>query len=339
MALENTLANMSAWLATEVLSARFLEAYKPTLRFFGHIHHDSNPIARVENKVYKVKSDPGQAPAGPGESVALQNTYQVSTGSSITITSTEFVGDLAEFSFQSIADTLGLDLNSVAETLTNGTQEQCEQLLNTFIADIIYRAYRTAEANSLALWSGLSNTVGTSTQDWTLARMLAPRYQFRIQQPRRSIHEAEYWMPEIGISDVEAEVLAASGGVQGSIWGTPAAAYDLARNPGAEFMLNGLLGSFLNHRVYTIDPEMNVTANAGADVLGFFGVPGISGVAPDDPALAGKCGAFTFYERMRHRVDYSPAFEGRGGKVRSIWHGGFGESSNNDGVGLVIDAP
>lgn len=339
MALENTLANVSAWLATEVLAERFLAAYQPQLRFFGHIHHDSNAIARTESKTYKVRADPGQAPAGPGEGVALQNTYQVATGTNVVVTSTEFVGDLAEFSIQMIADALNLDINVVAETLTNGTQEQCEQLLGPFVGDMVYRALRAAEALALAQIATLTNTIGTSTEDWTLARMLACRTQFRGQQPRRSIHEAEYFLPEVAIADVENEVLAASGGVQGSIWGTPSAAYDLARNPGTDFMTHGLLGSFLNHRVYTIDPELNVTANAGADVVGMFGVPGVPGVAPDDPSLSGKCGAFVFYERMRHRVDYAPAFEGRGGKSRSIWHGGFGKSSNNDAVLTLVDAP
>lgn len=339
MALENSTTSMSAWLATEVLSAQFLEAYKPQLRFFRHIHVNRNAIARTEKKVFRVKSDPGQAPAGPGESVNLSNTYQVSPASNIECTSTEFVGDLSQFSFQSIADTLGLDLNVVAETLTNGSQVQCEQLLAPFVADLVYRAYRAADAAALALWSGIANSVGASGSDWTLARMLAPRYQFRIQQPHRPIGEAEYWMPEIGISDVETEVLATAGGVQGAIWGTPQAAYDIARNPGMTFMMDGLLGSFLGHRVYTIDPEMNVTANALADVLGFFGVPGVAGVSPDDPSIAGLCGAFAFYERMAYRVDYAPAFAGRGGMARSIWHGAFFECSDADGVKLIIDAP
>lgn len=341
MALENTAAgNLSDWTApAAVLAENFFNGYAPKiLRVFSQIHHDSNPIARTEVKRYRVRTDPGEAVAGPGEATRLSNTYQAVAATNIEVTSTEFVADLAEFSFQAIADTMGLSLDAVAEIMTNGSSEQIQQLLSMFVGDLVYRALRTAESAAIALFAGLGSSVGTSTQDWTLARMLAPRYQFRINQPHRSIREAKYIMPEIGISDVETEVLSTSGGVGGALW-MQQAHYSIAENPGDAFANSGLLGQFLGHDVITIDPELNLTANGGADVLGFFGVPGVPGIAPDDPSIGGNPGAFCFYERMKHRVDAERSFEGRGGKLRSIWHGGFVETSDKDGVKLIIDAP
>lgn len=342
MANENTAAgNLANWqMAAAVLQESFFESYKPMLRFFSHIHHDSQSVARNNVKRYRVKSDPGTAASGPGESVALTNTYQVTAGTNIDVTSTEFVADLAEFSFESIANTHGLDLEMVANTMTNGTSDQIKALLATYVGDLIYRALRSAEATSLALLSGLGTSVGSTGSDFTIARMLAARYQFRINQPHRSIADAEYWMPEIGISDVETEALSTSGGVGGNLWGG-SADYGIANNPGNEFMLNGLLGTFLKHRVYTIPPDLNVAAGATGveDVLGGFGVPGVSGVAPDAPQIAGQPGAFSFYERMPLRVDCAPSFTGRGGLIRTGWHGGFVETSDKDMVKLIVDAP
>lgn len=335
MGLENVTGTVAAWLATEVLSVQFFESYKAKLRFFAKVHHDSNPVARTELKKYRVKSKPGTAPAGPGENVALQNTYQLSTGTTISATSTEFVADMMELSANMVADTLGLDLDMVADRMINGTQAEFEQMLAPFVGDMVYRALAAAETNVLALLAGLSTGVGTTDTNFSLAKMLACRYQFRINQAHRPLSECQYWLPELSQNDVEAEVLATSGGIGGAVWMTQAEYGTANNNP--RWDTEGLLGMFLGHPVYTIPPDSQPTANSGEDYLGFFGVPGVPGVAPDAPELAGLPGAFTFYERQARRLDYRTAFAGRGGRIRSLWQGAFVESSDADGVQILAD--
>jgi hypothetical protein len=338
MANENTRGNLAAWLATEILSARFIKAHLPRLVLLSMIHIDSQPEAQSSTKKYRTRTDPGVASGGV-EGVALTNTYQIATGTSVSVTASEGVADMMEISVQAVAEVLGLSLEKVRDIMLNGNTSQYESILATFVSDLVFRGMRKLESDALALLSGISTTVGSTGVDNSIAVMLAARYQFRLNQPLRPVSEAKYLLCENQANEVDTEAVATSGGVQGAIWGNGKANYDMANKQDGRFEQNGYLGTFLNYPVHTIDDELKVTANAGADVIGAFGVFAAPGQGdPMAPELDGRPGAFCMFERAPLKVFYASHFEGRSAKIQSNANYGMVELVDKNLVGIVTDA-
>lgn len=339
MANENTRTNLAAWLATEILAQRFIQANKPRLVLLSMIHIDSQPQAQSSTKKYRVRTDPGVASGGV-EGVALTNTYQITTGTNVSVTASEGVADMMEISIQAVAEVLNLSLEAVRNIFMGGTQAEFEQVLAPFVSDLVFRGMRKLETDALALLSGVSTTVGTSGSDNSLAVMLAARYQFRLNQPLRPIGEARYLLTENQANEVDLEAIATSGGVGGAIWGTDRADFNTVNRQGPEFEQNGQLGTFLRYPVHTYDAELNITANAGADVVGAFGVFGAPGLGdPMAPELDGRPGAFCMFERAPLKIFFDGHFEGRSAKIQSNANYGMVELVDKNLVGIVTDAP
>lgn len=339
MANENTRGNLAAWLAAEILAERFIQAHKPRLVFLSKIHIDSNPEAMSSTKRYRVRSDPGVAVGGI-EGVALTNTYQIATGTSIQVTASEGVADMMEISIQAVSEVLGLSLERVRDIFLGGTVSEFETVLAPFVSDLVFRGMRKLESDALQLLAGTSTTVGMSGVDNSIAVMLAARYQFRLNKALRPINEAEYLLTDNQANEIDTEAIATSGGIGGAIWGTDRADYNMANRQGPEFEASGLLGTFLRYPVSTYDATLAVTANAGADVIGAFGVFSAPGQGdPMAPELDGRPGAFCMFERAPLKVFYSGNFEGRSAKVQSNANYGMVELVDRNVVGIVTDAP
>lgn len=332
---ETTTTSQAANTATEILSAIAIKAALPKMVLTSMVHRDDLGAAKTNKKRYRVNADLGQSSAGI-EGVALTPTVEITQGTSVELTVSEGVADMALITELAASTALGVDMDAVQRIFIEGTQAEYETLLAEYIERLIPRGMQKIEADCLALLAGISTTVGSSGVDCSLANLITMIYRYRIAQAPRPITEARFLLAEIQASDVNTEALSTSGGVGGSIWAAQAD-YGMANRQNDE--TQGRLGSFLGYPVHTYDAELNVTANGGADVIGAFGVFGIPGVAPDAPSVQGKPGAFCLLSRGSLKCRFKDKLEHRGaGLVMNAYYVP-GELVDRSLVAAVTDAP
>ena len=138
---------------------------------------------------------------------------------------------------------------------------------------------------------------------------------------------------------VDVELLATGSGTALSNLWVGQAQFGTGKDAQASVSIDGLCGNFLGYPVYTIDSELSLTANAAADVSGFFGSPGPRGVAPDAPALAGKPGAFCLVQRAPLHFNFAQNIGMRAIdlNMRALYQAK--EVSDLDAVKIITDAP
>jgi hypothetical protein len=339
MALETLSGTLAALTATEILARQSILANLPRLVLSSLVHRDALTTERSNQKRYTVESDLGAASAGI-EGVDLTPTVQIGMSTSVNVSISEGVADMARISENAISTALGIDMDQVQAIIEGGTVEQFRTLLAPFVQRLIPRGLQKIEADLLAHLASLTNTVGTSGSDFTIAQMLGAQFEYRSNQPLRPITEAKYLLTENQANEINIEALATSGGVSGALWNTQARFSMSDRQANAEMVqAQGYLGEFLGYPVHAYDSELNVTANGGADVVGAFGVLGDPNRAPDDPALGGRPGAIVLLNRGSLKVRFAPHLTGRSADLVMNAHYGTGLIVNTGAVGIVTDAP
>lgn len=336
MANETTTTSQAANNASEILSAIAIRAALPKMVLASMVHRDDLGASKSNKKRYRVNSDLGQSSGGI-EGVALTPTVEITQGSSVEMTVSEGVADMALITELAASTALGVEMDEVQRIFLSGTQEQYEALLAEYIERLIPRGMQKIEADLLALLLGISTTVGSSGVDATIANLLSLIFKYRIAQAPRPITEARFLLAEQQADDVNREALSTNGGVGGSIWMSQAD-YGMANRDRNDETV-GRIGSFLGYPVHTYDSELNQTANAGADVVGAFGVFGVPGVAPDAPSVQGKPGAFNLLSRGSLKCRFKDKLEHRGAGVVMNAYYAAGELVDRSLVALVTDAP
>jgi len=339
MANETLTGTVAAHTATEILARAAIKAHLPKMVLSSLVHRDDLGEARSNQKRYIVDSDLGVSSAG-AEGVALTPTLSIGMGTSVNVSVSEGVADMALLTELAISTALGIDMDTVQRIMSAGTQEQFLSLLAPFVNRLIPRGMQKIESDLLALLSGLGTSVGTTNTDCSIANLLAAQYQYRINQATRPITEARYLLTENQANEVNLEALSTSGGVQGAIWNQQAN-YGMANRPadGEAHMVQGLLGPFLGYPVHTYDSELNVNANGVTDVIGGFGVFGDAGRAPDDVALGGKPGAFVLLNRGSLKLRFQEKLDHRAAGVVMNAYYGVGELVDKNVVAIITDAP
>lgn len=335
MANETLASTLSAYQRTEVMARAAIKALLPKLVFLQQFHNDSISGLGSPSKRYFKQGDLGAASAGT-EGTALSTNTALSLGTSITVTPTEGVAILSQVTENAASLALGVPFEQVQRMFVDGPSDSIASMLEPIINEQIPMALQKMEADALSLMSGLSGSVGASGVDCSIANLMAAQYAFRIGQPLRSIAEAKYVLADIQVNDVNVEALSTSGGVGGSIW-TSQAQYGLANaqdDKGA-----GYIGEFLGRAVHTYDAELNVTANAAADVVGCFGVLGRPGVAPDAPEMQGRPGAFVFLEKAPLMIRSHVNLLLRAVDVVCTAHYLCAELVDANAIKIVTDAP
>jgi hypothetical protein len=335
MANETTASTLSAYTRTEVMAQRAILANLPKFVFLGQFHRDSISGMNAPLKRYFKQGDLGAASAGT-EGTALSSNTALSLGSSVTVTPTEGVAILSQVTENAASLALGIPFEQVQRMFVDGSSDAIASMIEPIINEHIPMAMQKMEADALALMSGLSTSVGSTTVDCSIANLMAAQYQFRLNQPLRGIQEAKYVLAEIQVNDVNTEAISTSGGVGGAIWGNQAN-YGLAN--AQDDLGAGYIGTFLGRPVHTYDAELNVTANASADVVGCFGVLGRPGVAPDAPEMMGRPGAFVYLEKAPLMTRAHANLLLRAVDVVTTAHYLCAELVDLNAVKIVTDAP
>lgn len=336
MANETTTGSAAAMIATEILARQARKAHLPKMVLSSLVHQDDISAERSNTKRYIIESDLGVSSAG-AEGVALTPTVEVGFDSSVTVTVSEGVADMALLTELAVSTALGIDMSEVQRIMVEGTQEEFLRLLAPLVNRLMPRGMQKIESDLLAQLSNITASVGSTTVDLSLTTMLQAQYQYRVNQALRPISFAKYLLTENQANEVNIAALAASGGAAGAIWGQPGR-FGMAQR-GDDGAAPGHIGSFLGYDVHTYDAELNVTANGGADVLGAFGDFGDPALAPDAPALAGRPGALVLANRGALRMRFKEKLEHRGaGVIMNAYYGGA-MVQNKGLVALLSDAP
>lgn len=291
MANETTASTLAAYIQTEVMAKEAIKPLLPKMVFTQLCHYDSISGMNSAKKRYYKQGDLGAATAGT-EGTALSSYTALSLGTSVDVTPTEGVAMLAQVTENAASLALGVPFEQVQRIFIDGSSDQLSALLGPIINELIPMGMQKIEADGLALISGLSRSVGSTTVNASLADLIAAQYSFRTAQALRGVQEAKYLMAEKAINDVNVEVLATSGGIGGAVW-MQQAQFGLAN--AKDDMGAGYIGHLLGCPVHTYDSELNVLANSDTDVLSAFGVFGVAGKAPDE--CQGRPGAFVYLEK------------------------------------------
>lgn len=336
MANETLTGTVAAMTATEILARQARKAHLPKMVLSSLVHVDDVSAERSNTKRYIIESDLGVSSAG-AEGVALTPTVEVGFDSSVNVTISEGVADMALLTELAVSTALGVDMDEVQRLMVEGTQEEFLRLLAPLVNRLIPRGMQKIESDLLALLSSISTSVGTSGNDISLTDMLQAQYRYRTNQALRPISFCKYMLAENQANEVNIAALAASGGAAGAIWGQPGR-FGMAQR-GDDGAAPGHIGTFLGYDVHTYDGELNVTANAGADVIGAFGDFGDPMMAPDDPRLAGRPGAIVLANRGQLKLRFKEKLEHRGaGVIMNAYYGGA-LVQNKGLVALITDAP
>lgn len=332
MANETTASTLSGMIRTEILANEAILALRPKAVLANKFHKDSISGAGTDRKRYFKRGDLGAA-TGATEGVALSSNQVLSMGTSVTVVPTEGVAILSQITENAISLALGIRFEEVQRMIMDASSEALVSMLEPIIYDHVGMAIQKMEADALALMPSLTASVGTTTQDCTIANLIEAQYKYRTNQALRPITEAEYVIAEIQANDVNVQAIATSGGVPGAIWGSQAN-YGLAN--AVNDMGAGFIGTFLGYKVSTYDSELNVLANADADVVGCFGALG--GPRPPDQMM-GRPGAFVYLEKAPLLTRIQPNLLLRGIDVVTTAHYLMAELVDGNAVKIVTDAP
>lgn len=336
MANETLTGTVAAMTATEILARQARKAHLPKMVLASLVHLDDVSAERSNTKRYIIESDLGVSSAG-AEGVALTPTVSVGFDTSVDVVVSEGVADMALLTELAVSTALGIPMDEVQRVFAEGTQELFMRLLAPFVNRLIPRGMQKIESDLLAHLSSITASVGSTTVDMSLTTMLQAQYQYRVNQALRPINVCKYLLTENQASEVNIAALAASGGAAGAIWGQPGR-FGMAQR-GDDGAAPGHIGTFLGYDVHTYDAELNVTANAGADVLGAFGDFGDPNLAPDDPRLAGRPGAIVLANRGSLKLRFNDKLEHRSAGVIMNAYYGSAIVQNKGLVSLLSDAP
>lgn len=273
MASETTSTSQAALIATELISPTAIAAHLPRMVLSGLVCRDSMDGAGSNQKRFPVESDLGASSAGV-EAVDATPTVEVGMGSSINLSPTEGVLDMALITDDTVMRRLGgTPFQTVRAVFEQGSVQQRMALLAPDIRRLIKRGMQKIEADGLsALLAAPSTHTGTTNTDLSALACLQAINQHKVNQPHRPPSEWAFLLPPAGVHHLNVESLLTSsvmGGTAGVLWGN-VVDFSIANRPGDGFMQNGLIGSILQYPVYEYDNELKVTANGTTDVLGMF---------------------------------------------------------------------
>lgn len=329
MALSTTTTQASNIL-NEILHDRILKALTPKSVVTQLFNHDSIDGAASLAKEYVKLADDGPATAGTeGNDFTTITTMGFDT--TVTVTPTEAAVARADLTTRAMRrESPGMTADEVYGKFQSGDLMGLANLL----ADKAERLYRMCaeklEVDACACIDDYSDTVGTSTQDLTIANMLDAIYKLEANEPE---HEAFAWILHAEqVNTIRSLLLAqAAASASAGLWVAQADASLVNFNIDAA--KNGLKGSFLNIPVYQPSNSVNPLPNAGADVAGALiavgqGRPG-EGLRGPNVILEGHAPTFL--------IDVDPS--ARSVELLCIHEYAIGEITDAHGVSIITGAP
>lgn len=299
MANETTSATQAALIATEVIASSAIEAHKPRNVLMQLCASDSNDGTGSNQKRYPKFSDLGVA-SGGSEGVDLTPTVALGMGTSVNVSPTEAIAEMALVTDDTVMRRLGgTPFQTVRAVFESGNKQAIAQLLAPDIRRLVAMGMQKLEADACALLSGISTSVGADNTDLGILAMLQAVWQMKKNQPLRPPSEWGFVLPDAAVHHLNVEAYATSGGLAGNLWGSGGAQFTLGNRPQDTFVENGLVGGFLQYPVYELDNEQKVVS--GNNVLGAMAC--LSSLARSYNSYAGRPPWAVYLER--HFINFA----------------------------------
>lgn len=253
-----TVAN---WLLTEVMSQMALDPLrgKYVLLPFLNMADISGRATKVR-KIRKKSAIP--AAVDDSEGVAFSNPAAVGVQANISITPTTKVQGI-----QLTSDAVELALPGVPRSQViaaiEGNNPGALPLVRDAITEILEAHYLRAETDALALFSGLSESAGTTNQPLSFATLLDALLKVMDNNP--SSEDLVFILEEQGMADLRTLAASGTGASLSAIFGGGGSGDVSFFNHRPDASRNGLRGSFAGIPIYSANKNVMATANAGVD--------------------------------------------------------------------------
>lgn len=282
---------------SEILSATAIPPTLPKLVFWRHCNQQNIDGMASEDLKVNVRSNLGQAVAGPGEGVAITIDTALSNGTPITFTPAEnaversiITEDVLQLRFP------GASIDAVLSAIESEDYARVAQLLGWHAEDLALKMLRKFEADHLALFSTATNAT-TATAGLTGLDVLAA--YFAIVDRENDHEDIALFLTEKGINDLRTEMGFTSGGLAGSVWMQEGDVSYFNTRPDAD--QTGSRGSFLGLPMFAVSSTL-VTTGAGDDLVG-LACRGTGDVRTGQVGAVGMCQGHSMRWRVQKDID------------------------------------
>jgi hypothetical protein len=257
----STSTTVANWLLTEVMSQIALDPLRGKYVLLPFLNMAD--ISGRSSKVRKIRKKSAIAAAvDDAEAVAFSNPATMGVAANISITPTTKVQGM-----QLTADAIELALPGVPRNQViaaiQGNNPGAIPLVRDAMVEILESHYLRAETDALALFSGLSESAGTTNQPLSFATLLDAMLKVLDNNP--SSEDLVFVLEEQGVADLRALAAGGTGAALSSIF-TGGGVGDLSffqHRPDAS--RNGFRGGFAGIPIYAANKAVMETANAGVD--------------------------------------------------------------------------
>lgn len=253
-----TVAN---WILTEVMSQLALDPLRGKYVLLPFLNMAD--ISGRATKVRKIRKKSAIAAAvDDSEGIAFSNPASMGVQANISITPTTKVQGI-----QLTADAVELALPGVPRSQViaaiEGNNPGALPLVRDAITEILEAHYLRAETDALALFSGLSESAGTSNQPLSFATLLDALLKVMDNNP--SSEDLVFVLEEQGMADLRTLAASGSGASLSAIFGGGGSGDVSFFNHRPDASRNGFRGSFAGIPIYSANKNVMATANAGVD--------------------------------------------------------------------------
>jgi hypothetical protein len=257
----STSTTVANWLLTEVMSQIALDPLRGKFVLLPFMNMAD--ISGRSSKVRKIRKKSAIAAAvDDTEATAFSNPATLGVVANISITpSTKVQG------IQLTADAIELALPGVARSQVidaiQGNGAGALPLVRDAMTEILESHYLRAETDALALFSGLSESAGTTNTSLSFATLLDAMVKLLDNNP--SSEDLVFVLEEIGVGDLRTLASSGSGAALSSVF-TGNGVADLSFfNQRPDVSRNGFRGGFCGIPIYAANKNAMATANAGVD--------------------------------------------------------------------------
>jgi hypothetical protein len=253
-----TVAN---WLLTEVMSQMALDPLRGKYVLLPFLNMAD--ISGRATKVRKIRKKSAIAAAvDDSEGVAFSNPAAIGVQANISITPTTKVQGI-----QMTSDAVELALPGVPRSqviaVIEGSNPGALPLVRDAITEILEAHYLRAETDALALFSGLSESAGTTNTSLSFVTLLDALLKVMDNNP--SSEDLVFVLEEQGMADLRTLAASGTGASLSAIFGGGGSGDVSFFNHRPDASRNGLRGSFAGIPIYSANKNVMATANAGVD--------------------------------------------------------------------------
>ena len=253
-----TVAN---WLLTEVMSQMALDPLRGKYVLLPFLNMAD--ISGRATKVRKIRKKSAIAAAvDDSEGVAFSNPPSLGVAANISITPTTKVQGI-----QLTSDAVELALPGVPRSQViaaiEGSNPGALPLVRDAITEILEAHYLRAETDALALFSGLSESAGTTNTSLSFATLLDALLKVMDNNP--SSEDLVFVLEEQGMADLRTLAASGSGASLSAIFGGGGSGDVSFFNHRPDASRNGLRGSFAGIPIYSANKNVMATANGAVD--------------------------------------------------------------------------